>query len=122
VAGADNDEWGADGLVLEIMTRPPAERAKKMIEIVRMFEEGVKARFPEHNHEQLRQYTDAFVLKLWTRIFEISRPSERGPRGAHHERRNAYSAVPYLDPLAREVANRHLTHVALAATNRSREA
>jgi hypothetical protein len=81
VAGADNDEWSADGLVLEIMTRPPAERAKKMIEIVRMFEEGVKARFPEHKDEQLRRYTDAFVLKLWTRIFEISASGGAGPTG-----------------------------------------
>ena len=82
-------------MVLEIMTRPSAERAMKMTEIVRMFEEGVKARFPEHNHEQLRRYTDAFVLKLWTRIFEISASGGAGPTGAHHQRRNAYSAVLY---------------------------
>ena len=81
MALADDDEWSADELVLEIMTRPPAERARKMVEIVRMFEDGVKARFPDRSHDQLRMYTDAFVMKLWTRIFEISGSGGGGATG-----------------------------------------
>ena len=78
---SEDDEWSADGLVLEIMSRPPAERARKMVEIVRMFEEGVKARFPDRSRDQLRAYTDTFVIKLRTRIFEIS-ASGGGPTGS----------------------------------------
>src|SRR5215212_2392786 len=78
VAGADSDEWSADGLVLQIMTRRSAERAKKMIQIVRMFEDGVKALVSEHNHEQLRRYTDAFVLNSGGGSLTSQRPAEGG--------------------------------------------